>query len=497
MQILQAGDQRSMAMNAKMIIAALIVLAQSACAYAVDAVKAPNVAGTFYPDNAAELSSMIDGYIKKAQPQTVNGEIFGLISPHAGYIFSGQTAAYGYKLVKGKAYKTIVVIGPAHSIGFNGASVYTQGSFKTPLGAIEIDRQFAGKLLNVHPDIVFDPSVFEREHSIEVQLPFLQMTLKDFKIVPIMMGSCDLSQCSRLAALLKNAIGARTDVLVIASTDMYHGVDYDECDIVDNLTLSYLANMDENGLYKGLQAGTLQLCGGFPVVTTMMLAKSLDHEKAFVLSHTNSAIVTDKKIKGSWTVGYSSIVIDREQGAQTMLLTKEQQKKMLELARRSIETYLKTGKKLQVTETDPVLTKQMGAFVTLHRNGELRGCIGNMVGSQPLYLTIRDMAVESATGDPRFTPVKPADLKDIDIEISVLSPMEKVDSADKIEMGVHGVLVRRGFNSGVFLPQVATETGWSKEEFLSQLCSQKAGLPADAWKDKNTDLYIFTAEVFK
>jgi AmmeMemoRadiSam system protein A len=139
----------------------------------------------------------------------------------------------------------------------------------------------------------------------------------------------------------------------------------------------------------------------------------------------------------------------------------------------------------------------MGAFVTLHRNGELRGCIGNMVGSQPLYLTIRDMAVESATGDPRFTPVKPADLKDIDIEISVLSPMEKVDSADKIEMGVHGVLVRRGFNSGVFLPQVATETGWSKEEFLSQLCGQKAGLPADAWKDKNTDLYIFTADIFK
>jgi hypothetical protein len=344
---------------------------------------------------------------------------------------------------------------------------------------------------------VSEPSVFEREHSIEVQLPFLQRTLKDFKIVPIMMGMCDLDQCSRLAGLLKKAIGGRRDVLVVASTDMYHGYDHDECNVVDNKTLSYLSEMDESGLYKGLQAGTLQLCGGLPVVTTIMLAKSLGHEKAFVLSHTNSAIVTGKKIKGSWTVGYSSIVIDKEKGAGTMLLTKEQQKKMLDLARNSIETYLRTGKKLQVAETDPVLMKEMGAFVTLHRRGELRGCIGNIVGRQPLYLTVRDMAVESATGDPRFTPVKLGDLKDIDIEISVLSPLEKVDSADKIEMGVHGVLVRRGFNSGVFLPQVATETGWSKEEFLAQLCSQKAGLSPDAWKDKNTELYIFTAGVFK
>jgi AmmeMemoRadiSam system protein A len=168
----------------------------------------------------------------------------------------------------------------------------------------------------------------------------------------------------------------------------------------------------------------------------------------------------------------------------------------LEIARSSIETYLKTGKKLEVGEKDPVLGQNMGAFVTLHEHGQLRGCIGNLIGQQPLYLTIRDMAVESATGDPRFAPVGLAELKDIEIEISALSPMQRVDSADKIEIGKHGVMVRRGFNSGVFLPQVATETGWSKEEFLDELCAQKAGLPADAWKDKSTELYVFTAEVF-
>jgi AmmeMemoRadiSam system protein A len=178
------------------------------------------------------------------------------------------------------------------------------------------------------------------------------------------------------------------------------------------------------------------------------------------------------------------------------MLTKEQRKKLLGLARNSIETYLTTGRKLEVSETDPLLLQNMGAFVTLHKAGELRGCIGNIVGQQPLYLTVRDMAVEAATGDPRFPAVAAGEMEDIEIEISALSPLEKVSSADKIELGRHGVIVRRGSRSGVYLPQVATETGWSKEEFLSSLCAHKAGLPADAWKDNSTELYIFSAEVF-
>jgi AmmeMemoRadiSam system protein A len=200
-------------------------------------------------------------------------------------------------------------------------------------------------------------------------------------------------------------------------------------------------------------------------------------------------------IKGIWTVGYASCVIDQEKG-EIAMLSKEERQKLLVIARNSIQTYLKTGKKLELAEADPVLIKEMGAFVTLHKHGELRGCIGNLIGQQPLYLTVRDMAVEAAVGDPRFSPVTLEELKDIEIEISALSPLKRIESADEIKMGIHGVLLRRGFNSGVFLPQVATETGWSKEEFLSQLCSQKAGLPPLAWKDKSTEIYIFTAEVF-
>jgi AmmeMemoRadiSam system protein B/AmmeMemoRadiSam system protein A len=461
-----------------------------------DDVKEPNAAGGFYPDNPQELSGMIDSFLNAANPDTVEGEIFALISPHAGYGFSGEIAAFGYKLIQSKPYKTVIIIAPTHYYGFSGVSVYPEGLFRTPLGDLEIDKEFTKNLLYQDKDIFFEPVAFEKEHSLEVQLPFLQKTLSNFKIVPVVMGDCSFSTCQKLADLLKEAIGKRQDVLVVASTDMYHGYDYEELEVIDNLTLPYLKNMDAQGLYDGLREGRLQLCGGFPVVSTLILAKTLGHNKLKVLTHTNSAEVTGKKAKGIWTVGYASCVIDQEKG-EVAMLSKEQRKKLLVIARNSIETYLKTGEKLQLTENqDPLLLKEMGAFVTLHEHGELRGCIGNLVGQQPLYLTVRDMAVEAAVDDPRFLPLRLNELKDIEIEISALSPLERIDSVDEIKMGIHGVLVRRGFSSGVFLPQVATETGWSKEEFLSNLCAHKAGLPADTWKDKSTEIYIFTAEVF-
>ena len=138
----------------------------------------------------------------------------------------------------------------------------------------------------------------------------------------------------------------------------------------------------------------------------------------------------------------------------------------------------------------------MGAFVTLHKAGKLRGCIGNIIGRGPLYATVCDMAIQSATSDPRFNPVTKNELDEIDIEISVLSPLERIYEPDKIIMGKHGVLVKRGFSSGVYLPQVATETGWTRDEFMDSLCAQKAGLPRDSWKKGECDIYIFSAEVF-
>ncbi len=455
-------------------------------------IKEPDVAGAFYPSDPVELSAMIDGFLSAANPEKIDGQIFGLICPHAGYGFSGQTAAFGYKLIQAKPYKTVVIIGISHFYGFGGISVYPQGKFRTPLGDLEIDSEFAKKLLNREEEIIFDPEAFKNEHSLEVQLPFLQKVLSDFKIVPIITGDTSLSTYRKLAQLLKEEIAPRQDVLVIASCDMYHGYDYEDAQKYDELTLSSIKNMDAEGIYYGLRQGKLEFKDGFPAIILLMLAKDLGYKSVKVLSYTNSAIVTGKKIKGIWTVGYSSCAVDKERN----MLNREQKKKLLEIARSSLETYLKTGKKMNLTESDPVLLKEMGAFVTLKENEDLRGCIGNLVGTGPLYLTVRDMTVEAAVGDPRFTAVELPELKKIEIEISVLSPMEKIDSTDKIELGKHGVMVRKGMQSGVFLPQVATETGWNKEEFLSNLCLHKAGLALDAWKDKSTEIYIFTAEVF-
>lgn len=186
------------------------------------------------------------------------------------------------------------------------------------------------------------------------------------------------------------------------------------------------------------------------------------------------------------------------------MLNEEQRKKLLKIARETIETYIKERRVLDFKEDDPALLEHCGAFVTLRNfkskpqdEESLRGCIGHIISNEPLYKTVRDMAIASSTQDPRFPPVTVNELKDIKMEISVLSQPKKIKDVKEIKLGIHGVIVRRGFNQGVFLPQVATETGWKKEEFLSCLCSHKAGLPADAWKDKNTNIYIFEAEVFE
>lgn len=464
-------------------------------------VKLPNVSGAFYPDNPQELSEMIESLLTKASPQPPKGNIFALIVPHAGYGYSGQTAAFGFKLIKEGSYKTVIVMGSSHYYGFTGVSIYPRGVFRTPLGNLEIDSELADGLLDKDKEIRFLPKAFEKEHSVEVELPFLQKTLSGFKIVPVLFGDSTLETCKKTANLLKEAIGERRDVLVIVSTDMYHGYDFKETELTDNLTLSYIKDMDAEGLYYSLREGKAQLCGGFGVVTAMILSKALGYDSIKLLNYTNSSLVTGNKKKGAWTVGYASCVIARKEASQqeyreNAMLNKEQRKKLLGIARNSIEAYLRTGKKLELSEQDPVLLKEMGAFVTLNERGELRGCIGNLAGDKPLYLMARDMAVEAAVGDPRFTPLEADELAAIEIEISVLSPLERIDSVEKIRMGEHGVLVRKGFNSGVFLPQVATETGWSKEEFLSNLCLHKAGLSPGAWKDKSTEIYIFTAEVF-
>jgi AmmeMemoRadiSam system protein B len=272
-------------------------------------IKEPEFAGAFYPADPKELSAAVDGYLSAARPEAVEGKIAAVISPHAGYEFSGAVAAYGYKLLQGKDYKTVVVIGSSHKRGFRGISVYAQGKFRTPLGGLEIDEEFSHRLLGKQENIFYDPLAFAQEHSVEAQLPFLQKVAPGAKIVPVMTGDCSWEDCRNFAALLKQAIAKRQDVLLVASSDMCHSYDWQETEMTDTLTLAYLQAMNPEALYNGLQEGKIQLCGGFGVVTAMLAAQDTGHAHLKVLKYANSAQVTGRKQKGVWAVGYASCVI--------------------------------------------------------------------------------------------------------------------------------------------------------------------------------------------
>lgn len=181
----------------------------------------------------------------------------------------------------------------------------------------------------------------------------------------------------------------------------------------------------------------------------------------------------------------------------SLKMDEKDKKILLSIARESIESAIRDTpcKKTRIEITSPELKEKSGAFVTLRTNGELRGCIGRIVSDIPLHKLVSEMAVAAAKEDPRFSQILTSELERLEIEISVLSPLEKIDDPLNIEPGRHGIYIKKGSSTGCFLPQVATETGWTKEEFLSQCCSMKAGLSPDAWKSKNVDVYIFTSEM--
>jgi AmmeMemoRadiSam system protein B/AmmeMemoRadiSam system protein A len=476
----------------KKFIFLLIILLVPACLHA-EASKKADLAGSWYPSSKATLSSVLDSYLAAAKVEPIDGDIKAVIVPHAGLIYSGLVAAHAYKAIQGENFTTVIVLGFCHRKSFDGVSVYKDGYFATPLGSLEIDSELAAEIISRDKKLIFKPEAFENENSVELELPFIKKVLPDSKIVPIAFGSSDYKYCEILSDILSDVLNKRDDILLVVSADMSHYKGYDEARQIDLKTVELLRDFKAREIYEKSIMGEQLFCGYMPVTTALLTCKKIGADSISILQYANSGDITGDR---SRVVGYVSAAIYKESQEEDRMLNDAQRRRLFEIARTAIETYLKTGKVLEFKESDPIFNKEMGAFVTLHKEGKLRGCIGNIIGRGPLYLTVRDMAIESATGDPRFPKVALEEMKDIDIEISALSELEKIKDADKIEMGVHGVLIRKGFASGVFLPQVATETGWSKEEFLTNLCVHKAGLLPDAWKTGDADIYIFTAEVF-
>jgi MEMO1 family protein len=455
------------------------------------------VAGSFYPENAEELITTIDGYLKNINLPELEPNIRAIIVPHAGYVYSGQVAAYAYKALIGKPISRVIILGNSHQEFFDGASIYPKGYFETPLGKVEIDADFVQKLMDKNPKIYFKESAHLEEHSIEVQIPFLQKTLKNFKIVPIILGNQEGST-DILTDALKGLIDDKT--LIVVSSDLSHYPNYKDAQYSDNKVIEAILSGKKENLQKtisGLEKegiSNLQTCAcasdSVEVVMALMGGKN-----SKLLKYVNSGDVTEDK---SRVVGYASIVFTDSLTSSERELDENQQKRLLEIAKESVEAYVKDGKIPEIKENNPELNKQLGVFVTLKEKGELRGCIGVFTGDvdEPLYKIVSEMAISAAVNDPRFNAVTESELDKLDYEISVLSSLKKVASWKDIEIGKHGVRIVRGLRAGVFLPQVATENNWDLDTFMSVLCTQKAGLPADCWKDKDTEIYVFTAQVF-
>jgi MEMO1 family protein len=473
-------------------------------------IQPSSLEGLFYPKDASVLLNMISGFIDDADTEPVDNDIVAIISPHAGYQYSGPVAAYAFGAIKAKDISTAIIVACSHRHYFKGISVLDRDAYATPLGNAYIDKNITRKLLSYHNDINYHRQPFFNENSTETQIPFVQYLFPCAKIVIALIGDPSYETCELLGDALYGVIGGRKDIVIISSTDLSHFSSQVRAHSVDRGVIKEIEKFDARALfdYIAIMQDKDRPCGSSALISTMIAAERLGADKIDVLKYATSADVSGDTLS---VVGYMSAVIYKsgkqisaekqpvekaENDMENTILNSAQRKRLLEIARSSIESYINTGRKPDFKETDKTLNQEMGAFVTLHKNGQLRGCIGNIIGRGPLYATVSDMAVQSATGDPRFSPLSKGMLKDIHIEISVLSPLERIDDPDKIIMGKHGVLIKSGFNSGVYLPQVATETGWGRDEFMDSLCAQKAGIPKDSWRTGACEIYIFSAEVF-
>jgi len=472
----------------------LVIILMCSNANSQDFIKTPNVSGQFYPSDKNQLNTQIDNFFAQAKVSPVVGLGEVVISPHAGYMYSGGVAACGYKAIEKQKVSTVVILAPTHHARLSGISIWAKGFFEMPFGPAVVDEVFAEKLLKKENYFQFLPQAFEKEHSLEVQIPFIQKTFKDAKIVPVIVGQLGYEQCVALASALDEIIADRKDVLIVVSTDMSHYHDGKTAKKMDEKTLELIKNLDARDLMKQCSEGSVELCGIFPVVTVLLYAQKRNLDVS-ILKYADSGDVTGDK---TGVVGYFSAVLYKsDDKKESEGLNGAQKKRLIDIAKQTIEKYVTSKDILEVKENDQRLMTREGAFVTLHKDGKLRGCIGNIVGRDDLYKTVKDMAVASCSQDSRFSAVKKDELNKIEIEISVLSIPRQIKNIDEIMLGVHGVIVSRGpLHKGLFLPQVATEQGWTKEQFLSYLCAHKAGLPSDAWKDSSTKIEIFTADVF-
>ena len=459
-------------------------------------IKKSDVAGRFYKADPKALVQHLQEMMAGVSDQKTYANVSVIMVPHAGHVYSGPTAAYGFEAIQDKNIKTVILLGPTHYYQFSGVAIWPQGEFETPLGMISVDQALAQSIMQKAPFVQPQLNVFHKDHVLEVELPFLQHLFGDIQIVPMIMNrQATAQEVKSLAQALYQSVGNREDVLLLISSDLAHFHSAEKGKKIDMHGLDAIEKMDVQKLWNEHAAGKMEIDGYKEVIVGLLYAQMRGGNAVELLKYAHSGEISGDHSK---VVGYASMVFYEKEQEQTksVPLNRDQKKKLMDTARRSVIAHVAEGKKIEVNEQDKRLLEEEGAFVSIYKDGKLRGCIGHIFGKGPLCLTVRNMAMASATEDRRFKPVSKEELENIELEISVLSKPWTIANVDEIELGTHGVIISQGGKSGVFLPQVADSTGWSKEEFLGQLCSQKAGLPWECWKDPKTRIQIYTADVF-
>lgn len=468
--------------------------------------RRPVVAGQFYPGNEKDMEKMLKGFFEEAPAKQNKDQTVAVISPHAGYVFSGKVAAASYKQVDpDKDYKNIFIIGSSHRTMFSGASIYNIGNYITPLGEVPVNKSLANRLIKSYDVFSFNGNAHMGEHSLEVQIPFLQYWLnKDFSIIPVVIGSQDVKTPEKIAKALKPYF--TDENLFVISTDFSHyprqkvavEVDNKSADAVISNSTENLINTIREQEAKGAKNLATCMCGLTSVLSLMFITendKNITYNKIKYMNSGDTPYGDSQQVVGYYAISVTTKIPQKNN--RDFFLDEKDKSDLIGVARNTVDTYVKRGKIADIDDEEfsSRLHALAGAFVTLNsEDGKLRGCIGQFNAKKPLYEVVSEMAIAASSKDSRFQPVSKSELKDLVVEISVLTPMKKIETLDEIILGKHGIYIVKNGQSGTFLPQVAEGRDWTKEEFLGYCSRDKARIGWTGWK--NADIYIYEAIVF-
>lgn len=487
----------------------LFLILVPAMLIAADSIRPYLQTGPWYSADPQKLQKMLQDFFEQAPLPEKKATVRGLIAPHAGFIYSGQCAARAYRSLSAEqGIRRVILLSPSHRSGFYGACVSDYTAYATPLGSVPVDtaicRTLAAKKLFHN-----DRDTMRFEHALENQLPFLQKALGEsrYTIVPIIFGRLGKKDFSAMAATIAPFIDEQT--LVVASSDLTHyGENFSytpfKANLKNRLTaldtgfIDTIRGLDFENYWRYHEKTGITACGFVPIgiMITLFAGKDI---RVSLADYSKSG---DLNNDYTTSVSYASLLFNAagQPLSGPIGLKRMEQKLLLDMARSSLDSYF-AGKRPPPQHESrlaafPRLRENLGVFVTLNKNGALRGCIGSIIGMEPLFRGVMANAIHAAVNDPRFPPLQKNELSAVDIEISVMTPLRPITDYHAIRLGTDGVVIRDGRAQAVFLPQVATETGWSLEQFLGSLCL-KAGLQRDTYRmSPSMQFLVFQAQVF-